>query len=124
MTHLTKLTYAMAALFTASFSVAVIGAQSKAPEEIKLPTPKAGQYQHKSPTLADIENDKDLHPELRKVILKGRDLFMNTQQLRGEFVFNDMNCKSCHMGEGRMASSPCMASRDNIARFSWQKRAR
>jgi thiosulfate dehydrogenase len=105
MTHLTKLTYAMAALFTASFSVAVIGAQSKAPEEIKLPTPKAGQYQHKSPTLADIENDKDLHPELRKVILKGRDLFMNTQQLRGEFVFNDMNCKSCHMGEGRMAWS-------------------
>src|SRR5690554_8173748 len=27
---------------------------------------------------------------------------MNTQQLRGKNVFNDMTCKSCHMGEGRL----------------------
>ncbi|HSH47684.1 MAG TPA: c-type cytochrome, partial [Halomonas sp.] len=29
----------------------------------------------------------------------------NTQQLRGENVFNDMNCSSCHLGEGRQPFS-------------------
>ncbi|WP_417666808.1 c-type cytochrome [Pseudidiomarina sp.] len=105
MHSINKLTLGFATLFATSFSVAVIGAQSSPSTEVKLPAAAAGQYQHTAPTLADIENDSDLHPELRKVILKGRDLFMNTQQLRGEYVFNDLNCKSCHMGEGRMAWS-------------------
>lgn len=101
----TKITLALAALFATSISLAVLAAQSEAPQGVKLPTPDPKLYQHKAPTLADIQEDKDLHPELRNAILKGRDLFMNTQQLRGKYVFNDMNCKSCHMGEGRMAWS-------------------
>src|SRR5690554_297002 len=105
MNTLHKLTISLGALFVASFSVVVVGAQSNEPAMVKLPTAPAGLYHHDAPTLADIQNDPDIHHELRKVILKGRDLFMNTQQLRGEFVFNDMNCKSCHMGEGRMAWS-------------------
>lgn len=96
-----KLTMSLGALFVASFSVVVVGAQQDQPALVKLPTAKAGLYHHDAPTLEDIQNDPDIHNELRKVILKGRDLFMNTQQLRGEYVFNDMNCKSCHMGEGR-----------------------
>jgi cytochrome c len=44
--------------------------------------------------------DPAIKPQLRSVILKGYDLFMNTQQLRGKNVFNDMNCRTCHMGEG------------------------
>jgi len=76
-------------------------AQSQSPGEVKLPEFGEGQYVHKAPTLSDIENDPNLHKELRKVILKGRDMFMNTQQYRGKYVFNDMDCKSCHMGEGR-----------------------
>lgn len=91
-----------ALLFGASAAFAI---QSHDVGQVKLPSMKPGQYDHQAPTLADIQNDKDLHPELRKVILKGRDLFINTQQLRGKYVFNDMNCKSCHMGEGRMAWS-------------------
>src|SRR5690554_3743056 len=105
MNSFNKLTVVASALFVTSFSVAVVGAQSANPEQVKLPTPKADAYQHQAPSLAAIEADNDLHPELRRVILKGRDLFMNTQQLRGEYVFNDMSCKSCHMGEGRMAWS-------------------
>lgn len=69
---------------------------------VNLPEFKEGQYVHSAPTVEDLMNDDSIHPELKKVILKGRDMFMNTQQLRGKYVFNDMNCKSCHMGEGRM----------------------
>ncbi len=69
---------------------------------VQLPEFKEGQYVHSAPTLDDLMNDESIKPQLREVILKGRDLFMNTQQKRGEYVFNDMNCKSCHMGEGRM----------------------
>ncbi len=68
---------------------------------VKLPPPKAGQYVHQAPTLEDLEKDESLKPQLKAVIRKGYDLFMNTQQLRGENVFNDMNCRTCHMGEGR-----------------------
>src|SRR5690554_4528062 len=100
-----KVFISIAMVLAACVSTAILAMQSNDVGQVKLPSIKPGQYVHQAPTLADIQNDKDLHPELRKVILKGRDLFMNTQQLRGEYVFNDMNCKSCHMGEGRMAWS-------------------
>lgn len=70
------------------------------PFNVNLPQPKEGAYVHKAPTVEELMADEKMHPELKKVILQGRDLFMNTQQLRGKYVFNDMNCKSCHMGEG------------------------
>lgn len=66
-----------------------------------LPQPKEGQFVHVPPTMDDLEKS-DLHPELKRVIRRGYDLFMNTQQLRGKNVFNNMNCSSCHMGEGRL----------------------
>lgn len=44
---------------------------------------------------------------MKETIRRGHDLFINTQQLRGKNVFNNMNCSSCHMGEGRLPfSSP------------------
>lgn len=80
-------------------SNAVLSAEPAVP--VKLPDFKEGQYVHQAPTVEDLKNSDKIHPELKKVILRGRDMFMNTQQFRGEYVFNDMNCKSCHMGEGR-----------------------
>lgn len=77
-------------------------AASQSPERITLPEFNESSYVHDAPTLSDIKNDPNLHEALRKVILKGRDMFMNTQQYRGKYVFNDLNCKSCHMGEGRL----------------------
>ena len=62
------------------------------------------QLVHEPPTMEDLEAS-DLHPELKRVIRYGHDLFTNTQQLRGEYVFNDMNCSSCHLGEGRVPFS-------------------
>lgn len=69
-----------------------------------FPAPKESQLVHIPPTMADLE-EADIHPELKKVIRKGYDLFTNTQQLRGENVFNNMNCSSCHLGAGRVPFS-------------------
>jgi len=65
------------------------------------PAAADGQYLHRPPTIADLRADDGIHPELKAAILRGRDLFNNTQVLRGKHVFNDMSCRSCHPGEGR-----------------------
>lgn len=65
------------------------------------PMPEEDQFVHIPPTMDDLEASS-LHPKLKETIRRGHDLFMNTQQLRGKNVFNNMNCSSCHMGEGRL----------------------
>lgn len=100
---------ATAALFTPVF------AEDTA---VKLPQPKPGQYVHNAPTLEDFEKDTSMSPQLKQVIRKGYDLFMNTQQLKGEYVFNDMNCRTCHMGEGRkMWSGPVWPAATTLPDF-------
>ncbi|HLR77629.1 MAG TPA: c-type cytochrome [Burkholderiaceae bacterium] len=70
------------------------------------PLPTAEQFVHIPPTMDDLEASS-MHPKLKEAIRRGHDLFINTQQLRGKNVFNNMNCSSCHMGEGRLPfSSP------------------
>ncbi|MDO6461743.1 c-type cytochrome [Granulosicoccaceae sp. 1_MG-2023] len=69
---------------------------------VNLPPMPEGKYVHEAPTLEDLEADESINPELKKVILKGRDMFINTQQFRGEYVFNDLSCSSCHLGEGKL----------------------
>jgi len=86
------------ALVAAVSVPAVQAAEPKVP--VKLPAHKEGAYVHTAPTLDELNADEGIHPELRKVILKGRELFMNTQQLRGKYVFNDLNCRNCHIGGG------------------------
>lgn len=39
------------------------------------------------------------------MVRRGRDLFVNTQQLRGKYVGNGMNCVNCHLDAGRLAGS-------------------
>ncbi|GLR64145.1 c-type cytochrome [Marinospirillum insulare] len=96
-----KITALLASLVLAiSFSASAL-AKQELRFPINLPEAKEGQVVHVPPTMADLE-DADLHPELKRTIRRGYDLFMNTQQLRGKNVFNDMTCKSCHMGEGRL----------------------
>lgn len=74
--------------------------------EMGYPAPQKDELVHIPPTLDDLDNS-GLHSETQKVIRRGHDLFTNTQQLRGKNVFNDMNCSSCHLGEGRQPfSSP------------------
>lgn len=95
---------AVSMVLLSTFSVvAAQAAETKVP--VNLPELEEDKYQHQAPTMADLEADENIHPELKRVIRRGYDLFTNTQQLRGKNVFNDMNCSSCHMGEGRMPFS-------------------
>lgn len=65
------------------------------------PAPKDDELVHFPPTMEDLEAS-ELHPKMKEAIRRGHDLFINTQQLRGTNVFNNMNCASCHVGEGRL----------------------
>jgi thiosulfate dehydrogenase len=82
----------------------LIGAHDQAlPQEIpglSLPAALPGQYLHQTPDIDQLREDTAMHPQLRALILRGYALFTDTQQLRGSHVFNDMNCKSCHLGAG------------------------
>jgi len=69
------------------------------------PAYREGQYRHRPPTVEELRASETVHPELKAVILRGRDLFLDTQSLRGRFVFNDLSCANCHPGEGRLAWS-------------------
>lgn len=73
--------------------------------QVNLPTPKADEYVHTTPSLEGLLADKKINPQLKSVILKGYDLFTNTQQLRGKYVFNDLNCNNCHLGGGGLMYS-------------------
>lgn len=68
------------------------------------PQPKPGQFVHIPPSMEELEASA-MHPKLKETIRRGHDLFTHTQQLRGKNVFNDMNCASCHLGEGRLPYS-------------------
>lgn len=72
--------------------------------ELGFPPPGDNQLVHIPPGIEALA-DADIHPELKRVIRRGYDLFTNTQQLRGKNVFNGMNCSSCHLGDGRMPFS-------------------
>lgn len=72
--------------------------------ELGYPAPEENELVHIPPTMEDLEQ-ADIHPELKRVIRRGYDLFTDTQQLRGENVFNGMNCSNCHTGAGRMPFS-------------------
>ena len=52
-------------------------------------------YEHVPPNLSEIPN-----LPLGEMIRFGRDIFTNTQALRGTFVGNDLACSNCHMNAG------------------------
>ncbi len=69
------------------------------------PLPQADEYVHQAPDITELLEDSSINPKLKETILRGFDLFMNTQQLRGQNVFNDLNCRNCHLGQGARAWS-------------------
>ncbi|AOY88379.1 cytochrome C [Marinobacter salinus] len=102
--------FAYTALASSLLFTAAVNASDRKDDYIKTltglgyPAPEANELVHIPPTMEDLEQS-DMHPELKRVIRRGHDLFTNTQQLRGENVFNNMNCSSCHLGEGRIPFS-------------------
>lgn len=108
------------ALSGCSLAVAIgisVYATSAFAQQEERPDAALNMLVHEPPTMEDLE-DSDLHPELKKVIRYGHDLFTNTQQLRDEYVYNDMNCSSCHLGEGRVPfSAPVWAAAITLPDF-------
>src|SRR5690606_32209092 len=49
--------------------------------------------------------------EFGKLVRAGKDLFVNTDKLRGTYVGNGLKCVNCHLDAGRLAdSSPLWAA--------------
>src|SRR5690554_7009472 len=83
MTNLGRTTLAAAgATALAGVGLAVAESQHPAVEkliELGYPPPQEGELVDIPPTMPDLE-PPDLHPETKKVIRRGYDLFTNTQQ--------------------------------------------
>ncbi|WP_299236784.1 c-type cytochrome [uncultured Halomonas sp.] len=71
--------------------------------QIPLPEAPAGEVTFQPPLERDIPDN-----QYGDMVRKGRDLFVNTQTLRGEYVFNEQNCANCHLDAGRLANSAPM----------------
>lgn len=71
------------------------GAQQEAPATPSFPPPTEGQYRHTPPTLDELPEGP-----LADSILRGWEIFNETQKFKGVYTYSDMTCASCHMGEG------------------------
>lgn len=71
--------------------------------QIQLPDPPEGKVTFQPPSEKDLPDN-----QYGDMVRKGRDIFINTQSLRGEHVFNDQNCVNCHLDAGRLANSAPM----------------
>jgi thiosulfate dehydrogenase len=68
--------------------------------QLELPDPSGEAPRFTPPPESAIPDDPFGH-----MVRRGRDLFINTQQLRGKFVGNGLNCVNCHVDAGRRADS-------------------
>ncbi len=84
-------------------STLVHAAEPEVDYQKQLPAAPEGQITFEPPQERDIPDN-----QYGDMVRKGRDLFVNTQQLRGKNVFNDQNCVNCHLDAGRIASSAPM----------------
>lgn len=84
-------------------SALVHAAEPKVDHQKQLGPAPEGRVTFESPHERDIPDN-----EYGDAVRQGRDLFVNTQQLRGKNVFNGQNCVNCHLDAGRMASSAPM----------------
>ncbi|HUH57062.1 MAG TPA: cytochrome C, partial [Pseudomonadales bacterium] len=78
--------FLLAQVIAGALVLSAFTAQAEMRFPVNNKQPVEGEYVHVPPTMEDLET-ADLHPELKRVIRRGYDLFMNTQQLRGENVF-------------------------------------
>lgn len=84
----------------ASALLSVFAQDADLPFERTFPAPVAGQYIHEPPALEDLPDGP-----LGEAILRGWDIFNNTQDYKGIYTYSDMTCASCHLAEGMMPFS-------------------
>ncbi|RTE66045.1 cytochrome C [Amphritea opalescens] len=68
--------------------------------QVELPAAPEGSVTFTSPNEADIPNNA-----FGDAVRYGQSLFTNTQQLRGKYVGNELNCSNCHINKGRKANA-------------------
>ncbi|QKT03321.1 c-type cytochrome [Ectothiorhodospiraceae bacterium 2226] len=74
--------------------------------QVELPETPDGAVKFKP-----ISDDRIPDDGFGEMVRYGESLFVDTQQLRGKYVGNDMNCVNCHLDRGRKAdSSPMWAA--------------
>ncbi len=61
-----------------------------------------------APTFSPPSEDAIPKGQYGDMVRRGRDLFVNTQQLRGKYVGNGLNCVNCHLAAGRKAGAAPM----------------
>lgn len=68
--------------------------------QVELPNSPENVPRFTPPPESEIPDDA-----FGEMVRLGRDLFVNTQQLRGKHVGNGLNCVNCHLDAGRRADS-------------------
>jgi len=88
-------------LFLCAFCLsATLSAEQTRDYQVELPASPDNAPVFTPPPESEIPDD-----QFGEMVRYGRDLFVNTQQLRGKYVGNDMNCVNCHVDAGRRADS-------------------
>lgn len=96
---------ATALVATLALSPAALAQDEGVERDYQIPLPQApdGEVTFTPPHERDLPDN-----QYGDMVRKGRDLFINTQSLRGEYVSNDQNCANCHLDAGRLANSAPM----------------
>lgn len=94
---LTKALLVITAISTVA-AVPVIAAEKH--YQVELPAAPKGPATFTPPDEKDIPNN-----QFGEAVRYGQSLFVNTQQLRGKYVGNEMNCVNCHIDRGRKANA-------------------
>lgn len=79
---------------------ATLAAEQTRDYQVELPASPGNAPTFTPPPESEIPDDR-----FGEMVRYGRDLFVNTQQLRGKYVGNDMHCVNCHLDAGRRADS-------------------
>jgi thiosulfate dehydrogenase len=98
-----SLSVVASSLLVLAVSSLVNAAEPQVDYQKQLPAAPEGQVTFEPPLERDIPSN-----QYGDMVRHGRDLFVNTQQLRGKNVFNGQNCVNCHLDAGRLASSAPM----------------
>jgi len=91
------------AFFVFAAPAFIQAAEPKVDYQKPLPAAPSGEATFQPPQERDIPDSP-----YGDMVRYGRDLFVNTQQLRGKYVFNGQNCVNCHLDAGRHASAAPM----------------
>lgn len=88
--------------------VSLLAVLVMAREDIVYPDAAKHIVTDSRPDFKPPSEDEIPENEFGAMIRRGKELFVNTQVLRGEFVGNGLTCANCHLDAGKLADSAPM----------------